>query len=300
MIGGDGDIVSGGPKQQHSSAQAAEKVWQQLFPNTPEITEWGQFHRADRAFAQALKQHNFAQEVMAMGRAMNQQFGCGTGRVLLRSVAAELGEQAHSVDDCGGTREVFTLSRIGEDVLANLWHYCASLRLKLHLKKMGHGSSSQTALSAIGRWLASLDFAVFTCLFTNIMKLRIQPFALIIQSGVREPWETKSAFQAFSQNLLQDLQQLEVRRKMIFVTTLLQHYLGQRNLSKFWYAQLFTMHGERSYNTCHHMFGLLIHRTFDLTKLQVHVDLQPGNVCLTPHCQRAAQATRGPNTKVRV
>ena len=235
-----------------------------------------------------------------MGRAMNQQFGCGTGRVLLRSVAAELGEQAHSVDDCGGTRKVFALSRIGENILANLRHYCASLHLKLRLKKTGHGSSSQTALSAIGRRLASLDFVVFTCLSTDIMKLRIQPFALIIQSGVREPWETKSAFQAFSQNLSQDLQHLEVMRKMIFVTTLLQHYLGQRDLSKFWYAQLFTMHGKRFYNTCRHMFGLLIHRTFDLTKLQVHVDLQPGNICLTPRCQCAARATRGPNRKVRV
>jgi len=81
------------------------------------------------------------------------------------------------------------------------------------------------------------------------MKLRIQPFALIIQNGVREPGETKSAFQAFSQNLLQDLQQVGVQRKMIFMTTLLQHYLGQRNLSKFCYAQLFTMHGERFCNT---------------------------------------------------
>jgi hypothetical protein len=300
MIGGDGNIVSGGCNQQHSSTQAAEKLWRQVFPDTLEIVEWDQFHRADRAFAQVLKQHSFAQEVMAMGRAMNQQFGCGTGRVLLRSVAAELGEQVHSVDDCGGTRKVFALSKIGENILANLRYYTASLHLKMHLKRAGHGSNSQTALSAIGRRLTSLDFVVFTCLFADIMKTRVQPFALTVQSGVLEPWETSAAFHKFLRNLEEDMAHLANLRKMIFATTLLQHYLGQRDLAKFWYTQLYTEHGKRFRITCRSMFGLLVQRTFDNTKLQVQADLRPGNMCLTPRCQCAARAARGENKKVRV
>ena len=81
MVSGDGAVARGGPSARHSGTAAANLFAQQLYPNEPvEFVLWEPFHRSEAAFRWTLANHDMVQEVFAVGRAMAQQFGCGTGR----------------------------------------------------------------------------------------------------------------------------------------------------------------------------------------------------------------------------
>jgi hypothetical protein len=89
--GGDGAVAAGGLAARHSSTRAADLLWQDAHPGVPlQQTYWDMFHRIGVADVRALRKSAMAQEVVDIHQAMSALFGVGRGRVLLRSIAAEL------------------------------------------------------------------------------------------------------------------------------------------------------------------------------------------------------------------
>ena len=85
VVGGDGQVVLGGPAHRHSSSKAAEKLWGHLFPETETLcTSWDYFHRADNACMRGIRQIPAAKEVFDMAAAIDTLFGVGEGRLMMR------------------------------------------------------------------------------------------------------------------------------------------------------------------------------------------------------------------------
>lgn len=105
-VGGDGAITKGGPRAKHSSTQSAEILWHRVKGKQTPIAVWGLFHRSDRAQAVAAEKIPMIQELLDVANECNRLFGVNSGKVLLRSVAGELGERALAVDTLSGTRKL--------------------------------------------------------------------------------------------------------------------------------------------------------------------------------------------------
>ena len=201
IIGGDGGTVQGGVNQRHSSTSAGNYLAAELCPNSEEgqWAEWEAFHRSEAAFRHALATSEFGKELYAVARAMAQNFGFGVGRVLLRSVSSLAesdvpGEQSTPACDVGGTRKGIAMQRVASNVLANFRKYALGLHARLHRKKQGHGSATQTKLLSLGRRLLSVDFIVFCCAFADLMNHQ-RLFTLAVQSDTGAPWTLWEQFQ---------------------------------------------------------------------------------------------------------
>ncbi len=114
VIGGDGQIVLGGPEHRHNSSQAAEKMWQLLHPGEVAMTCWDPFHRADTACMRAIRRNALAHEVYDMAKQMDTLFGLGEGKILLRGLAEALETRASKLRAPGGTRKVARLTSANE------------------------------------------------------------------------------------------------------------------------------------------------------------------------------------------
>jgi len=295
MIGADGAVAGGGPDRRHASTQAAQKLWCRIWssdPTLPELIEWDKFHRLHTAFMRSMEQCTAAQEILAVGKAMSQQFGVGDGRVILRGVAKEMQEAASPAANVSGARKVFALSQTSQNLLRNFKNYTAALHLKVLRKRDGHGAASQSALTSLGRRLASLDFIAFLLLFEDMMQYRLRPFALVVQSSSEAAWSSQQAYQRMKKGFLQDIQDIKLVRRLIFIGTLLQHYCTKAELSRFWFCQLYTPLGKAFPSFFKHFYGLAVLHTFQDCKIPILTDLSVGTTCLTPRCQCAYQKGR--------
>jgi len=120
VVGGDGQVVAGGPEHRHKSSKAAELIWCRLHPGASAddasdiicCVMWDSFHRVDIGGMRAVRQVRMAQEVYDIAAALDSQFGVGEGRNLLMGVAAQLDETPRMVKGLGGTRKVVYYSSI--------------------------------------------------------------------------------------------------------------------------------------------------------------------------------------------
>ena len=224
-IGGDGAVISGGPSARHSSSKAGDLLWQEIHPNIPAWVEWDKFHRAHCAFARVVDQTPMVQELYALGRSMSQQFGILSGKVLFRSIAAELQEPVKAVADSSGARKVFELSCVAKNLIDNFRLYIAGLHGKVRMKQAGHGKTSQSALSSIGRRLSSVEMVTFLCAFADTMTCDLQPFVLCTEKSEDPPWVAQHAFEDMLQSLATRSQLLHSLRRLLLVSCLLHSCL---------------------------------------------------------------------------
>lgn len=225
MIGGDGAVISGGPSARHSSSKAGDLLWEQIHPDIPAWVEWDKFHRAHCAFARVVDQTPIVQELYALGRSMSQQFGILSGKVLFRSIAAELNEPVKAVADSSGARKVYELSCVAHNLIDNFRLYIAGLHGKVRMKQAGHGKTSQSALSSIGRRLSSVEMVTFLCVFADTMACDLQPFVLCTERSEDPPWVAQRAFEDMLQSLGARSQLLHSLRRLLLVSCLLHSCL---------------------------------------------------------------------------
>jgi len=139
VVGGDGQVVLGGPAHRHNSSKAAEKLWEHLFPETETLcTSWDYFHRADNACMRGIRQIPAAKEVFDMAAAIDTLFGVGEGRLMMRGVGALIHQSQRSVANPGGTRKVVYLSGVPGNLLKNYTPYFAGLHARIAWHQAGH------------------------------------------------------------------------------------------------------------------------------------------------------------------
>ena len=82
-------------------------------------TDWGLFHRIDKAIKNAMDDSAAAREVFDMGLEMGRLFGVGEGRMILRSAAELVGGKARVVPEQSATRKIVALLSTVEYLIAN-------------------------------------------------------------------------------------------------------------------------------------------------------------------------------------
>eukprot|EP00435_Cladocopium_sp_Y103_P070148 s418_g34.t1 len=213
--------ASAGPSAAGSSAAASAGPAAAVSGPTATWTMWDPFHRCHCAFAAALSRMAIVQELYALGRSMSANFGVHSGRVLFRSLAEQLQEPLYAVDSGSGARKVYQLSRVAENLLQNFRLYMAGLHSKMQLKRQGHGHQSQSALVAVARRLGSVEMVGFMLLFSDVMRLRIQPFVLLTEREGDPPWVSQRQFQKMMQELKEDMDRVSAVRRLVFFSCLL-------------------------------------------------------------------------------
>ena len=297
MVGGDGAVAKGGPEMRHVSTDACQKFSKLVYTNDVEtLCEWEMFHRSETAFRRTLQDCPMSQELFAVARGMAQQFGCGVGRIILRSVGSLADESNNTpAADIGGTRKGEAMTRIAENVLRNYRKYALGLHAKLARKRQGHGSSTIQSLLALGRRLLSVDFLLFTVAFKDLM-CRQRIFTLFVQGEGHFPWENHALFIKKQQECADDLELLRNLRRLVSITTLLQHYCDKASIKHFLFAHLYTSFGRRFPSTCGCLYEVLIDRHFHKVPLQSFADLHPNTMCATPRCRCRALCKTAPQS----
>ena len=171
-VGGDGAVTAGGPAAKHSSTRSCELLWEEVKGSDVEpMSVWGLFHRADRAQNATAQKCPMINEMLEVASECNRLFGVNAGRVLLRGVAAEMGEKALSVDQLSGTRKLASLEGAPAHLYRNYKLYFSGLAVRMLQSERGIGSQTKQSLTQVGRRLSSGTFVVFMLCFEDSLWL---------------------------------------------------------------------------------------------------------------------------------
>ena len=238
VVGGDGQVVLGGPAHRHNSSKAAEKLWLHLFPEAETVcTSWDYFHRADNACMRGIRQVPAAKEVFDMAAAIDTLFGIGEGRLMMRGVGALIDQPQRSVANPGGTRKVVYLSGVPGNLLKNYTSYFAGFHARIAWTQAGHSTQPLKYLVSIGRRFTDVSFVTTLLLLHDILKRQIQPYGLLVQKGV-EPWVVESATHKLFASLQQAHEQLGALRRMLLVVVLCAQHLAPAEIGE-WLKAIF-------------------------------------------------------------
>jgi len=186
---GDGGLCEGGPEHRHNSSKAAEILWRTvhggLSPADLVCTVWDPFHRIDNAAWRAIRKVNLAVRLFDLSKHLDHLFAQSEGVLVYRGAAGHLGIDATSVRAPGGTRKIGYLSGVPSSILNNLKVIIAAIHARVKWCQMGHSRQTVGELLRLGNELASVQFTVFACTFSDIMCKGLRPFTLQVQ-GVLE------------------------------------------------------------------------------------------------------------------
>ena len=238
VVGGDGQVVLGGPAHRHQSSQAAEKLWSQLFPEAETVcTSWDFFHRVDNACMRGIRQVPAAKELFDMAAAVDTLFGVGEGRLMMRGIETLIDQPHRSVANPGGTRKVVYLSGVPGNLLNNYTSYFAGFHARIAWRQAGHSTQPLKHLVSIGRRFTDVSFVITLLVLHDILKRQIQPYGLLVQSAV-EPWLVESASARLLASLQQAHEQLGALHRMLLVVVLCAQHLGTQDVGR-WLEALF-------------------------------------------------------------
>ena len=200
--------------------------------------EWDLFHRVDLGTTKAIAASSAALEVFDVARVLGQLFGVGDGRVIFRAAAAAIGAKHLRVPDQSGTRKVVALARTVERLLQSLKTYQAGLHARRgQAEGPGRrGAQSKMHLVNVGRRVTALNFVTFLVALSDVLRTRVVPLAMRSQAVSGASWEMDSTCQRTLRQLDADLQVLRVLRRWVFISALLQQYLSDVELRRFWFA----------------------------------------------------------------
>lgn len=240
------------------------------------------------------------QEVFDVAARLSQLFGVGDGRVIFRSVAAELKEKHRRVLDQGGGRKVVALWRTVEQLISSYRTYHGSLHARRGQSEGAdkRGSATKSELVDLGRRFASIGFVTFLIAVADIMSKRVVPLACESQSCATAAWEMDRACHETVDQVRQDCRRLCRLRLWIFLGTMLQCYVVRRDMVRFFFAALSPCLAR----TSSHLYPLLFTREFRRCQLTVpvlHDDTK--QYVLAPHCQCPSMRARpGPGVSRRM
>ncbi len=320
VVGGDGQVVLGGPDHRHSSSRAAELLWHRVhFRNgrrhdppedgrrhdppeggrrhdPPEdgrrrdppvtCTAWDPFHRVDVACTRAVRRIPAAAEVFDVAKTMDALFGIGEGRLICRGVAQELGAPMREVRGPGGTRKVVYLSGVPGNLLENYQLYVTGLHVRTAWRREGHSAQTLEHLTAVGRRLSTTKFATFLLLFQDVLVKAIKPYALLVQGPV-EPSVGHAAGQRLLSTLRRAGKSISAIRRLLTVVVLCRQHVGSADLLNLVAAFACSSAG-RAFPALFSAASGLLARTppsFQRCYLQTAPDDSAEVMTLGPHCQ---------------
>ena len=272
-VGGDGAVCEGGPQHRHRSTKSANIIWATLFPTAVlEAVDWDLFHRTDIGGRRAMNQFAICVEIFDVARVMGSLFGVGSGRVILRGVAAELGACVRRVATLCGTRKVVYLSRVTHNLLYNfpcyhggLWvrqSRASSRKTAAEPNKTKSGAQSLGTLIEIGRRLLSLDFVAFLLLFHDLQRFRVRPFALASEKTNCGAVTTHTKLHSIIAALRQDKLDAAELGKFVLISALVSTKVSVEDLQHFWMAYR-SKRWARAFPTfCRHAMTLMWTQTF--------------------------------------
>ncbi len=286
-VQGDGASTRGGTGARHGSSAVCEILWRMIHPDaTIDCVEWDPFHRADISARRAIAKVPLATELFDVSAALDSLFGVGTGRVLHRSIAHELGEPGRAVHQPGGTRKIVYLSGAPGNIISNFKTFVSGLHVRRQWKSEGRGNQSKAALVDIGRRLDTTAFVTFATLCDDVLRNRVRPFALIAQSESIEPWVRRTkGLRTMLDSMIGDAATLSEMRCFVLRSVLLMPYLSSVDMKSYFAAQLCTKAALRFPTFFNHIYEILLCRTFCGCELQRLTPDDPKVMCLSPRCQ---------------
>ena len=294
IVGGDGAVTEGGPEHRHKSSKAAEKMWLRLHPHAEILsTQWDLFHRADNGAMRAVASVSAVQEIFDVAACMDNLFGIGEGRILLRGVSSHLNEKASTVRGPGGTRKVVFLAGVPGSLITNFKHYMAGLHGRVAWKQAKHGKQTLQSLLGIGQRLGDTSFCALLLIVDDILKNIVRPYALLVQ-GPAEPWVVETAGKRLLEKLRAARPPLQSVRRMLLIMVLCGQHLGSEEMMRLLEAQYYC-------KACHFFPALVLHlKPFFSTVPPVFRGCQladpcfrkaDGALCCGPHCQCVAYSS---------
>ena len=219
-IGGDGAVVAGGPRAKHKSTNAAGHLWS-LLRQDPPCLLWDGFHRDDKARRTAYMESGPTVELFDVAGAVNQLFGVGQGRIILRSAAALIDSPSYVVPQTSGTRPTVSLQAAPGALVKNFRNYHAGLHARLDLVRKGRTAQTLTGLIALARRLDSVDFVAYLLLFEDLQKM-LYHHGQVQQSNKLESWIADEQSRRLLQTLDRGIKELRRLRFWVCLSRVLR------------------------------------------------------------------------------
>ena len=215
VVGGDGAVAKGGEDARLSSTKSADMFFRDIFPTAPnDLTWWDLFHRNEIAASRAFKRVELAVEVFDVATVMLQLFGIGQGRVLLRSVAASLGDDEEYVklareSEPSYTRPMAYSHRVCGSLIKNFRVHHAGLEVRMEQTRKGQGGQTLRKLVDVGRRSSAVDFVVFLLGLRDVSLRLEKTFAMLsekteVEAAVlfREALALQAALVAYARHVV--------------------------------------------------------------------------------------------------
>ena len=154
-VGGDGQVVKGGPEAKHESTSACELLWESVHPNSAMVAAYWDIYHGGEACERRSLAHECAIEVLDIYKAMNALFGVG------------IGARSHRRPMSCHTRQGTNAFRNSEDLIRNYPLYHVGMRVRLEQSHVhpetGREAGSQNIKkpTTLCRRANSVDFVIF-------------------------------------------------------------------------------------------------------------------------------------------
>ena len=310
-VGGDGQLEAGGDgevegRRRHRSTRTCQLLYEEIFPGLGFwLTWWDLFHREEIGGSWATRESEYATEMFDVGQVMVQLFGVGSGRVILRGVAATLSTlqeeatafaqqqaartlagQAPVQQDrqkevkpasSNSTRPIAYAHHMTESLFRNYTFYHAGLHARLEYARgqtqdgKRRGSQSVVKLVEVGQRLGCLDFVVFLVLYRDLARRRLRPFAAAAQSDVVEAVTMFGECMDFTRGLREERAHLQPFRFFLWLSVMLRTWLDDGDLQRLWFTLLYTPAGKAYSTFVGHIFSILCQARFKGCRLQYNM-----------------------------
>ena len=306
VIGGDEQIVSGGPAHRHSSSRAAELLWSELHPGAScedgaeiiSCVRWDDFHRCDLAAMRAVRQCGMAKEVFDMSAILDSQFGVNEGRMFFHAIAELTGDSPKAVQGSGGTRKIVYYSGVVRNMIANYKIYIAGMHGRLAWKQSGHGKQPLHMLTSMGLRLQSISFVTFLCIFADILEQVVNPYAKVVQGAVHPAVVHESETKMLSA-IDRAIKYVELWQERLCVMVLCAQHMHIATWSPYLLVWRQEASGRAFPTFLRHLVDMFRSPPmFQGTPLQTPPGRQ-GWTCYGPHCQCVTRVNQGKKSRVR-
>ena len=204
------------------------------------VTEWDKFHREDIALTRAIAACPLAEELYTICALMDNLFGLGNGRLLLRAGAEATGARFRSGRLPGMTRKAVQLCSEPGHLLDNFKAYAVGLHVREAWRAEGHDQKASKLIDA-GRRLTSVQLVCFAMAFRDIMSLGVAPWVAAIQKTSLEPWVVYHHWRNHEQRLCATVEALSYFRDFVHILVLLRQWLPACTLVHLTRAVFFAM-----------------------------------------------------------
>ena len=203
------------------------------------VTEWDKFHREDIALTRAIAACPLAEELYAICALMDNLFGLGQGRLLLKAGAEATGARFRSGRLPGMTRKAVQLCTEPGHLLDNFKAYAVGLHIREAWRQAGHDQNTSKLIDA-GRRLSSVQLVCFALAFRDIMSGVVAPWVAEIQKSSLEPWVVDHHWKAHEQRLCAVVEALSHFRDFLRILVLLKQWVPPATLREFTKAAFYS------------------------------------------------------------